>query len=64
MEAIGVLLTNRQPHWHDHGAEAGGVATTARQWGLPLALRHFGWGQRRPSLCKTLTTTEPRPRSG
>ena len=29
----------------------------------PLALRHFGRGQRHPSRCKTIETT-PRPRSG
>ena len=29
----------------------------------PLALRHFGLGQRHPSSCNTIETT-PRPRSG
>ena len=58
------LLTNRQ------------AAARARSWRRsqrrgyycpaagPLALRHFGWGQHRPSRCETLTTPTPRPRSG
>ena len=64
MEAIGIFI-NQSPGCRQRTI----LAPKPAAWLLlpgsgALALGHFGWGQRRPSHCETLTTTTPRPRSG